>query len=85
VSCGAGCRRGPDPELPWPWCGLAATAPIRPLAWELPDAVGTPLKKKKRFLFAALKGSVWLQGVACAERQGASTLRKGRVRKNKER
>ena len=28
----------PDQALPWLWCRLAATAPIQPLAWELPYA-----------------------------------------------
>ena len=53
-----------DPALPWAvvqvtdtarsWCHcgcgrrLAAVAPIRPLAWEPPDAVGVALKKKER-------------------------------------
>ena len=40
VSCGVGCRRGLDPALLWPWCRLATTTPIRPLAWEPPYAVG---------------------------------------------
>jgi len=34
VSCGVGCRHGEEP--------------IRPLAWELPYAVGAALKKKKK-------------------------------------
>ena len=29
------------------WCRLAATAPIGPLAWEHPYAVGTALKRQK--------------------------------------
>ena len=33
--------------LLWMWRRLAATAPIRPLAWELPCAMGVTLKKKK--------------------------------------
>jgi len=40
VSCGVGCRRGSDPELLWLWRRLVATAPIQPLAWEPPYAVG---------------------------------------------
>ena len=40
VSCGVGHRRGSDPALLWLWHRLVATAPIRPLAWELPYAVG---------------------------------------------
>ena len=39
-SCGVGCRCGSDPELLWLWRRLEATAPIRPLAWEPPYAVG---------------------------------------------
>ena len=31
----------------WLWCGLAATARIRPLAWELPYAMGVALEKTK--------------------------------------
>ena len=34
----------------WLWCRPAATALIRPLAWELPYVTGTALKKKKRTL-----------------------------------
>ena len=36
MSCGVGSRHGSDPALLWLWCRLAATAPIRPLAWEPP-------------------------------------------------
>ena len=31
----------------WLWCGLVATAPIRPLAWEPPYATGAALEKTK--------------------------------------
>ena len=48
MSCGVGHRRGSDPALLWVWCRLAATALIRPLAWELPYAVGTSLKSKTK-------------------------------------
>jgi len=30
------------------WCRLAAVAPIQPLAWELPCAVGRALKEAKK-------------------------------------
>ena len=33
--------------LLWLWCRLSPTALIRPIAWELPYAVGVALKKKK--------------------------------------
>ena len=57
MSCGVGCRRGSDPELLWLWCRPVATAPIQPLAWEPPYALGaaqeiatttTRQKKKKK-------------------------------------
>ena len=40
VSCGVGSRRGSDHALLWLWCRPVATAPIQPLAWEPPYAVG---------------------------------------------
>ena len=36
-----------DLALLWLWRRLAATAPIRPLAWELPYATGVAIKSKK--------------------------------------
>ena len=48
MSCGVGRRRGSDPVLLWLWCRLAATAPIRPLAWEPPYAVGEAQEMTKR-------------------------------------
>ena len=36
-----------DPSLLWLWHRLAATAPIQPLAWELPYIAGVALKDKK--------------------------------------
>ena len=47
MSCGVGHRRGSDLALPWLWCRLAAIAPIRPLGWEPPYAVGVALKRQK--------------------------------------
>ena len=37
-----------DPALLWLWCGPVATAPIRPLAWEPSNAVGSALEKAKK-------------------------------------
>ena len=48
MSCGVGHRHCLDPTLLWLWCRLAATAPIRPLAWEAPYATGSALEKIKR-------------------------------------
>ena len=47
MSCGVGCKHGSDPVLLWLWCRLLAPAPIRPLAWEPPYAVGVALKRQK--------------------------------------
>ena len=47
VSCGVGHRCSSDPMLLWLWPRLAAIAPIRPLAWEPPYAVGAALKIQK--------------------------------------
>ena len=56
MSYGVGCRCSSDPELLWLWCGPAAAAPIRHLAWELPYATSAALKRhpppqKKKVLF----------------------------------
>ena len=48
MSYGVGCRHCSDPAMLWLWCTLAATAPIRPLAWQPPHAVGAALEKAKR-------------------------------------
>ena len=48
VTCGVGHRRGSDPALPCLWHRPAATAPIRPLAWEPPHAEGAALEKTKK-------------------------------------
>ena len=48
MSSGVGRRRGSDPMLLWLWRRPAATAPIRPLAWEIPYAMGAALEKAKR-------------------------------------
>ena len=45
MSCGVGPRCGLDPELLWLWRRPVATAPIRPLAWELPYATGAAQEK----------------------------------------
>ena len=37
-----------DQALLWLWCRLAAAAVIRPLAWELPYAMGVALKRKEK-------------------------------------
>ena len=41
-------KPGSDPVLLWLWHRLAAVAPIHPLAWELPYAMGVALKRQKR-------------------------------------
>ena len=46
MSCDVGRRYGLDLALLWLWRRLAATVPIRPLAWEPLYAPGVALKKK---------------------------------------
>ena len=48
MSCGVGRRHSSDPKLLWLWSRLAATAPIRPQAWEPPYATGVALKRQKK-------------------------------------
>ena len=48
MSCGVGHRHGSDVALLWLWCRPAAVAPIRPLVWEPPYAVGVALKRPKK-------------------------------------
>ena len=48
MICGIGHRCGSDPLLLWFLHRLAATALIRPLAWEPPYAVGVALEKYKK-------------------------------------
>ena len=45
MSCGIGQRRSLDPALLWLWHRPAAVAPIGPLTWEPPYAMGAALKK----------------------------------------
>ena len=47
MSCGVGRRGGSDLPSLWLWCRPAVTAPIGPLVWEPPYAVGEAIKSKK--------------------------------------
>ena len=47
MSCGVGYRCSLDPVLLWLWCRPVAIAPIGPLAWEGPYAMGVALKSKQ--------------------------------------
>ena len=65
------CRHGLDLALLWLWHRLAAIAQIKPLAWELPYALGAALKrqkKKKKGIKSPLDNKVlefllWLRGL----------------------
>ena len=48
MSCGLGRRCGSDLALLWLWHRPAATAPVRPLAWESPHATGMALEKERQ-------------------------------------
>ena len=63
-----------DLVLLWQWCRLAAVAPIRSLAWELPYTVGAALKNKqtnwKKNLTSVITSSengIWQQGQTLEE------------------
>ena len=47
MSYGVGHRRGSDQVLLWLWHRPEGTAPFRPLARELPYAVGAAVKRQK--------------------------------------
>ena len=47
MNCGVGHRCGSDMALLWLWHRPAATALIRPLAWEPPYALGAAQKRQK--------------------------------------
>ena len=48
MRCGVGRKLGLDLGLLWLWHGLAALAPIQPLAQELPCAADVNRKKKEK-------------------------------------
>ena len=48
MSSGVGCKHGLDPTLLWLLDRPAAIAPVRPLAWEPPTAVGAAPEKAQR-------------------------------------
>ena len=48
MSCGVGHRLGLDPKLLWLWYRLVATAPMGPLAWEPPYAMGAAQEIAKK-------------------------------------
>ena len=50
VSCSVGHRCGLDTSLLWLWHRLVVTAPIQPLAWEPPNAIGCSPKSKNKNL-----------------------------------
>ena len=63
MSCGVGGRSGSDPALLWLWCRLVATAPIGPLAWEPPYALGAAQEITKREKKKKVWCSVSLLGI----------------------
>ena len=48
MSCGIDRRHSLDLALLWLRCRPAAIAPIRPLAWEIPNAKDVALKRQKK-------------------------------------
>ena len=58
MNCGIGCRHGLDLALLWLWCRPAATAPIRPLAWEPPYATERPKEIAKTHTHEKKKSTI---------------------------
>jgi len=54
VSYSVGHRCSLALALLWLWHRQAATALIQPLAWELPNAAGVALKRKKKKAYDAI-------------------------------
>ena len=50
---------GKDPVLLWLWCRPAAVAPIQPLTWVPPYAIGMALKKKGRKMVLSIYVNHW--------------------------
>ena len=59
MSCGLGHRCSSDPVLLWPWYRPTATAPVGPLAWELPDPAGVALKIREKKKKEKEKKKMW--------------------------
>ena len=80
MSCGIGCRCGLDPTLLWLWCRpvAAAAALIRPLAWELPYAMGVALKRRKEGRKGEKEGGGRKEGRKGGREGGRKEGRKGR-------
>ena len=64
MNCAVGHRLSLDLAWLWLWLWLAATAPIRPLAWEPPYAKGAALKQteKKKKKKKSIK-KIFLEGL----------------------
>jgi len=65
MSCGVGGRRGLDLAMLWLWLWLAATALIRPLAWEPPSAASEALKRQKKKKKGSCVVTEWLAPLLC--------------------
>ena len=64
MSYSVGHRHGSALMLLWLWRRLAAKAPIQPLAWEPPYAVGAALKSQKEKggnVYICMNGSLAIQ------------------------
>ena len=68
-SCGVGCKRGSDLALLWLWCRLAAAAPIWPLAWEPPHAMGEAIKRQKKKKKAYIISKMYFESLSKGERK----------------
>ena len=66
-----------DPALLWLCCRLEAVAWIRPLAWELPCALGVALKKKGE----SKQAKATFKGKLILTQEGSTIQREAKARK----
>ena len=69
MCCGVGYRSSSNLVLLWLWCRPAATAQIRPLAWEPPYAAGAEKKKKNKTSLLG-SGGHWKRSIWGWQTQG---------------
>ena len=67
MSCGVGRRCASDLAWLWLWPRSAAVAPIRPLAWEPPYAMGVALKRQKTKIIIIINKMVMIERLSSYE------------------
>ena len=84
MSCGVSGRCGSVLALLWLWHGPAATALIRPLAWELPYVMGEALKKTPPKMYVCKYISIYLNESPCCTSETNKYCKPTSVKKKRE-